>query len=115
MKTDLKLIALYKCAYNHLESKIGKDALEGKLNHYRYHKVDTMEDLFWYMLNSLTNKVGMRATIGDINVLEPYLFDFDPHQTHNHYKDDWKKLFKKIKDNHTPPGPMNIKNKTVIG
>jgi hypothetical protein len=111
MKTDLKLKALYKCAYDFLESKIGQDALEKKLNHYRYHKADTMDDLFWYMLNSLTNKVGMRATIGDIDMLELYLFDFDPYQTHAHYQDDWEKLFKKIKDNHTPPGPMNIKNK----
>jgi len=28
-----------------------------------------MEDLFWYLLNSLTNKVGMKATIGDVDVL----------------------------------------------
>jgi hypothetical protein len=111
MKTDLKLKTLYKCAYDYLVSKIGRKALEQKLNHYRYHKVDTMENLFWYMLNSLTNKVGMRATIGDIDVLEPYLFNFDPFQTHAHYNDNWKKLFKKIQDNYTPPGPMNIKNK----
>jgi hypothetical protein len=111
MKTDLKLKALYKCAYDYLVSKTGKDALEQKLNHYRHHKADTMEDLYWYMLNSLTNKVGMRATIGEIDVLGPYLFDFDPYQTHAHYQDDWKKLFKKIRSNHTPPGPMNIKNK----
>jgi hypothetical protein len=112
MKTDLKLKTLYQCAYDFLKSKIGKDALEQKLNHYRHHKADTMEDIYWYMLNSLTNKVGMRATIGDIDMLAPYLFDFDPYQTHAHYQDDWEKLFKKIKDNHTPPGPMNIKNKT---
>jgi hypothetical protein len=111
MKTDRKLKALYKCAYHFLESKIGQDALEQKLNHYRHHKADTMEDVYWYMLNSLTNKVGMRATIGDIDILGDYLFNFDPYQTHFNYQDDWKKLFKKIKDNHTPPGPMNIKNK----
>jgi hypothetical protein len=111
MKTDLKLKALYKCAYNYLKSKIGRDALERKLNHYRHHKANNMQDLFWYMLNSLTNKVGMRATIGDIDLLEPYLFNFDPYQTHDHYRDDWQILFKRIRDNYTPPGPMNIKNK----
>ena len=111
MKTDLKLKVLYKCAYDFLESKIGKNALEQKLNHYSYHKADTMEDLFWYILNSLTNKVGMRATIGDIDVLGDYLFNFDPYQTIAHYQDDWKKLFKVIQNNYTPPGPMNIKNK----
>jgi len=112
MKTDLKLKAIYKCAYNYLVSKIGKDALEQKLNHYRHHKADTMEDLFWYMLNSLTNKVGMRSTIGDIDVLGQYLFNYDPYQTHAHYQDNWKKLFRVIQDNYKPPGPMNIKNKS---
>jgi len=111
MNTDLKLKALFKCAYDYLESKIGKDALEQKLNHYRHHKADTMEDLFWYMLNSLTNKVGMRATIGNIDILGSYLFNFDPFQTHAHYQNDWEKLFKEIQDNYSPPGPMNIKNK----
>ena len=111
MKTDLKLKALYKCAYDFLKSEIGQDALEKKLNHYRHHKVDTMDDLFWYMLNSLTNKVGMRATIGSIDLLGDYLFEFDPFQTHIYYQDDWEKLFRKIQNNHTPPGPMKIKNK----
>jgi len=110
MKADLKLKALFKCAYDFLESKIGKDALEQKLNHYRHHKADTMEDVYWYMLSSLTNKVGMRATIGDIDVLGNYLFHFDPYLTHAHYQDDWKKLFKEIQDNYDPPGPMNIRN-----
>ena len=111
MKTDLKLKALYQCAYNFLASKIGKNALEKKLNHYRYHKADNMDDLFWYLLNSLTNKVGMQATIGDIDVLGNYLFNFDPCQTHVHYQDNWKKLFKRIQVDYTPPGPMNEKNK----
>ena len=111
MQTDLKLKELYKCAYDYLVSKIGQSALEEKLNHYRHHKAETMEDLYWYLINSLTNKVGMRATIGDIDVLGDYLFNFDPYQTHEHYKDNWEKLFKKIQDNYTPPGPMNIKNK----
>jgi hypothetical protein len=111
MKTDHKLKVLYEYAYDYLVSKIGRNALEEKLNHYRHHKAETMEDLFWYLLNSLTNKVGMRATIGDIDVLGDYLFCFDPYQTHDHYQDKWKKLFKKIQDNYTPPGPMDIKNK----
>lgn len=111
MKTDLKLKTLYEYAYDYLATKIGQSALEQKLNHYRNHKADTMIDLFWYLLNSLTNKVGMRATIGDIDVLGDYLFCFDPYQCHEHYQDNWEKLFKQIQDNHTPPGPMNIKNK----
>jgi len=111
MQTDLKLKALYEYAYEFLVSKIGQAALEQKLNHYRQHKAETMEDLFWYLINSLTNKVGMRATIGDVDVLGDYIFYFDPTQTHDHYQDNWQKLFRKIRDNYTPPGPMKIKNK----
>lgn len=43
----------------------------------------------------------MRATIEDIDVLGPYIFNFDPYQTHAYYQDDWEKLFKKIQDNYT--------------
>lgn len=112
MVSDQKLKSLYTAAYEFLLSKIGPTAIEDKLNHYRQHKVDTMPDLFWYLVNSLTNKVGMRATIGEIDPLGDFLFYFDPHQTHAHYQDDWESLFRKIKSNHTPPGPMNIKNKS---
>ena len=28
------------------------------------------------------------------------------------YQDDWARLFKEVKNNHTPPGPMNINNKS---
>ena len=52
----------------------------------------------------------MRATIGDVDVLGLYLFNYNPYQTHTHYQDNWEKLFKKIQDNYTPPGPMDINN-----
>ena len=108
MTSDHKFQILYAAAYDYLESKIGKEALEQKLNHYRQYKVDNMNDVFWYQVNSLTNKVSMRSTIGAIDPLESFLFGFDPWQTHAHYEGNWKKLFKTIQNNHTPPGPMNI-------
>jgi len=108
MTPDRKFKMLYTAAYDYLESRIGKEALEHKLNHYRCHKVNNMHDVFWYLSNSLTNKVGMRATIGAIDPLEPFLFGFDPWQTHSHYQDDWKQLFADIKEKYTPPGPMDI-------
>ena len=42
MKPDHKLKLLYTHAYNFLSIKIGTDALETKLNHYRYHRVDNI-------------------------------------------------------------------------
>jgi len=49
-------------------------------------------------------------TIGDIDPLAPFFFDFDPLLTHRHYDLDWKKLFRRIKRRHKPPGPMEIAN-----
>ncbi len=109
MTSDRKLKTLYIGAYDFLKQRMGKEALEHKLNHYRQYRAETMQDVFWHMLNSLTNKVGMRATIGDIDPLGAFLFNFDPYQTYAHYNDDWRKLFKIIKNNHTPPGPMKMK------
>ena len=77
MNQDCKFKILYAAAYGYLKSKIGKEALEQKLDHYRQYKVDNMHDVFWHLVNSLTNKVGMRASIGDIDSLEPFLFGFD--------------------------------------
>jgi len=110
MTPDQKFKMLYAAAYDYLESKIGKEALEHKLNHYRQYKAGDMHDVFWHCVNSLTNKVGMRATIGAIDPLEPFLFDFDPWRTHSHYQDEWQLLFRTIEQNHHPPGPMNITN-----
>ena len=112
MNQDCKFKILYAAAYGYLKSKIGKEALEQKLDHYRQYKVDNMHDVFWHLVNSLTNKVGMRASIGDIDSLEPFLFGFDPWQTHSHYRDNWKQLLTEIKKNHTAPGPMDI-NKPI--
>jgi hypothetical protein len=88
MTQDRKFRLLYAAAYEYLESKIGRVALEQKLNLYRHYKVHNMHDVFWHLLNSLTNKVGMRATIGSIDPLEPFLFGFDPWQTHSLYQDE---------------------------
>ncbi len=82
MSSDCKLKTLYIGAYDFLKQRMGKEALEHKLNHYRQYRAETMQDVFWHMLNSLTNKVGMRATIGVINPLGAFLFNFDPYQTY---------------------------------
>jgi hypothetical protein len=110
MTPDRKFKMLYVAAYEYLESRIGKEVLEQKIDHYRQYKVDNMYDVFWHLVNSLTNKVGMRATIGDIDPLEAFLFGFDPWQTKVHYANDWRLLFETIEKNYQPPGPMNIKN-----
>jgi len=59
MTSDRKFKMLYAAAYDYLESKIGRETLEQKLDHYRQYKVDNMHDVFWHLVNSLTNKVGI--------------------------------------------------------
>jgi len=107
---DEKLRLVYQGARAFLENLVGKEVLEEKLEHIRMYKVDNMNDLYWHLLLSLTNKRNMMQTIGDIDPLAPFLFDFDPMTTHQHYGWNWKPLFQRIKDGHKPPGPMDITN-----
>jgi len=110
MKANRTLKKLYQAAYDFMDAEIGREALEEKLDRYRRYKAKDMADVFWQLVYSLTNKVGMRATIGDIDYLDEYLFHFNPHKTYAHYEEDWQELFRTIQNDYTPPGPMNIEN-----
>jgi hypothetical protein len=103
---------LYAGAFDYLKNIIGQEALEEKTDHYRQYKPDTLPDIFWHLVYSLTNKRGMRATIGDIDEIGPSVFEFDPLQTCAHEEDDWQTLCTDIKNHYTPPGPMNIENQS---
>jgi len=107
---DEKLKLVYQDAKRFLEKLVGKEILEEKLEHIRTYKVNNMNDLYWHLLLSLTNKRNMMQTIGDIDLLAPFLFNFDPILTYEHYRNDWKRLFQRIKDGHSPPGPMDMSN-----
>ena len=98
MVSNHKLKTLYTGAYNFLQERIGQKTLEDRLDHYRHYKATNMQDVFWHMVRSLKNKRNMGQTIGDIDALSPFLFDFDPAETYSHYGDDWTLLFKKIQN-----------------
>lgn len=110
MVSDHQLKTLYTEAYTFLEDRIGREALENKLSYYRQYKVTGMHEVCWHLVRSLKNKRNMGQTIGDIELLAPFLFHFDPAATHFHYGDDWRLLFEEIQNKHKPPGPMNIEN-----
>ena len=101
---------VYQSAKSFLENLVGRELLEGKLGHIRTYKVDNLSDMYNRLLWSLTNKRNMQMTVGDIDLLAPFFFDFDPAMTHGHYGYEWKELFRDIKDRHKPPGPMDISN-----
>lgn len=51
----------------------------------------------------------MPNSIGEIDYLAPFLFEFDPKEVYNQY-DGWRSLFVQIEQNYTPPGKMEINN-----
>jgi hypothetical protein len=101
---------IYQSAKSFLENLVGKEILDEKLGHIRTYKVDNMSDMYNHLLWSLTNKRNMQMTIGDIDLLEPFFFDFDPVETHQQYNYRWQELFQRIKEAHKPPGPMDMSN-----
>jgi len=110
MNYEQKLKLVYEEAYRFLESKVGKDILIKQLNYYYTCGPKTINDIFFRLMESLKNKQSMPNSIGDINKLKKFLFSFNPQKINKIYSNDWKSLFQRIKDNYTPPGPMNIKN-----
>jgi len=74
-------------------------------------KPKSMNDLFRGLLESLSNRRNMPQTIGDIELLNHVLFDFDPVHVREEYGDDWQRLFRQIKTECNPEGRMTIEKK----
>ena len=55
------------------------------------------------------NRQGMPNTIGDIENLRGFLYDFNPKDVSNNYN-SWQEIFTEIKSNYSPPGRMDINN-----
>ncbi|MDO9579265.1 MAG: hypothetical protein Q7J06_01675 [Bacteroidales bacterium] len=110
MNYEQKLKLVYEEACKFLGSKVSKHVLNKQLNYYYNCRLKTVNDIFYQLIGSLKNKQSMPNSIGDINELKYYVFNFNPRKVNKIYENDWKALFKKIKDNYIPPGPMDIKN-----
>jgi len=91
------------------KSQNDKEKLEYYLSEWKYRKPDTIKQLYRNLLMHAQNRQGMPNSIGNIDNLAPFLFDFDPKEVYNHY-DGWRSLFVQIENNYTPPGRMEIKN-----
>lgn len=85
------------------------DKLEYYLNEWKYRKPYTIKQLYRNLLMHAQNRRGMINSIGNIDKLAPFLFDFDPKEVYKQY-DGWQSLFVQIKDNYKPPGRMEIDN-----
>ncbi len=89
---------------------IDENMLDKHINSWRECKNQSVQDLLWGMLESVSNKQAMPHTIGPIEKLKPFLEDFIPSRIIEKYDNDWEKLFKTIKNNYKPPGRMAIDN-----
>ena len=89
---------------------IDENMLDKHINGWKECKNQSVQDLLWGMLESVSNKRNMQSTIGSIEELRPFLEDFILPRIIEKYDDDWRGLFMTIKNNYKPPGPMEIDN-----
>lgn len=90
---------------------VNDDVLKEQLELGEKTKPKTMNELFRGLLWSLSNRRNMGKTIGRIENLKPFLFNFDPFLVAEEYNNDWQSLFQKIQNNYNPPGRMDIREK----
>jgi hypothetical protein len=85
------------------------EKLEYYLSNWENRKPKNLNELFKNMLMHSQNRQGMPNSIGKIENLRKYLFEFDPKEVSKNY-DSWQQIFTEIKSNYTPPGRMDINN-----
>lgn len=103
-----KIVELTK-KYVLSRSQSNVEKLEYYLNEWKYRKPYTINQLFRNLLMHAQNRQGMPNSIGNIDKLSTFLFEFDPKEVYNNYG-GWRDLFIKIEKNYTPPGRMEIDN-----
>lgn len=91
---------------------VNNTMIDNHLNNWKTHKPESLRDLLFGMLGSVQNKRAMPNSIGPLNNLKPHLEEFDPQQIiakyGSYWRDSWKKLFRFVEANYTPPGRMEI-------
>ena len=89
---------------------IDENMLDKHLNAWKGCKINTVQDLLWGMLDSVSNRRNMPKTIGPVDKMRPVLEDFIPSKIVEKYDDSWEKLFKTIEKEYKPLGKMVIDN-----
>ncbi len=91
--------------------------IQKHLNNWQNGKPLSMDKLLLAILHSVIDRQGVSNSIGDLENLRPFLYNFEPTQIKETYGSDWDKLFDTIQKSYTPPGRMernNSKNYWVI-
>ena len=102
---------IFETAREYLLNYVSEDILNSHLELGNQIKHNSINELFRGLLESLANRQGMPNSIGNIDNLKAFLFDFNPVLILNEYGNDWKKLFQDIKKDYRPPGKMDITKK----
>jgi len=100
--------AIFDEAKNYLLGFVGEEILEKHLRLGEKSKPDTISLLYNGLLSSLSNRQGIGNSIGPIENLRSYLFDFNPQEVVANFGKDWKRLFKTIESSYDPPTKMDI-------
>lgn len=111
MNEEAKLQKIYEEACNFLKSKVGEVILEKQLNYYYNHKIDSLEDIFRQMIESLKNKQGYVNFIADVKQMESILECFNPKKVFKKYETGWQKLFIEFQNTFGQKYKMDINNK----
>lgn len=85
------------------------ERLDYYLNEWKYRKPDSIKKLYRNLLMHAQNRRGMPYSIGNIDNLGQFLFDFNPSEIYINYA-TWSQLFLQIEQNYSPPGRMEINN-----
>lgn len=115
-KRERKNLRIYQIAREYLLSfdGISEEILDAHLTEWRSRKPSNMRGLFRAMLMHAQNRQAMPNSIGDIDRLSDFLFDFDPHQVSAYYR-SWEELFDSIEQStYRPPGPLKKENKRSL-
>lgn len=105
---------IYEYAKEYLLSfeEISNEMLDAQLNEWRTQigGLNDMPELFHRMIGAFTTPQGKGNYIGNIDKLNPFLFEFDHRKVLAKY-DSWEGLFRVIlASDYTPPGKMDKDN-----
>lgn len=103
---------VYEMARSYLLSfdDVDNDIVDKHLDHWKQNNPKSLKELLFAILDSVQNRQGMPNAIGKIESLRTCYCDFDPAKIIREYKNDWRKLFRRVKKECSPPGRMQIDN-----
>lgn len=106
-------LRIYQLAREYLLSfdEISEEMINMHLAEWRSRKPNNIRGLFRAMILHAQNRQSMPNSIGDIDHLSAFLFDFDPHLVLGKYN-TWEQLFDTVANSsYRPPGRMLKENK----